>query len=442
MAKNNNQVALHSMALASQLLPAVIGILSFMALVRVTNPDVLGQYVIYTAAVMLFEMIKAGGLQSALIMRVSTNDKEQQQKIIGSAYWLSGIASVSISVVLVLLFLSGIFSKQPGIQVFCGWYACLGIINIPLNIAEASAVARQDLKFLLYLRLAQTMGGWAIVAYACFFSASLESFATVNLLFTACIMLVTLLLGKTNPLMIRFKVMEEVKDLVQLIKYTMAAQATTNLLKTADTFIIGSLMGPAAVAAYAIPLRLAELFEIPLRSLSTTAFPQLAKKHNHADHTGFKDTFVQYLSWGYMLYIPALIGAFIFAPYIILIFGGHKYADTTSIFRIFILLGLCLPANRIIGISLDALQKPGKNLIKIVAMAVINIVGDVVAIKFSNSLNWVAFVSVINAASGAIIGWWILQGTGLLAKGNIFNEIFNYSNSFVKLRLSRTKYIA
>jgi O-antigen/teichoic acid export membrane protein len=439
MLKANNQAAIHSMALASQLLPAVIGILSFMALVRVTQPDVLGQYLIYTAAVMLFEMIKSGGLQSAMVMRVSTNDKEQQRKIIGSAYWLGGIASLTISVVLMILFFSGLFAKQPGIQVFCGWYACLGLINLPLNIAEASAVARQDLKFLLYLRLAQTLGGWAIVVYACFFTASLESFATVNLLFTALIMVVVLLLRKTNPLLIKYKVMEEVKTLVKLIKYTMAAQATTNLLKTADTFIIGSMMGPAAVAVYAIPLRLAELFEIPLRSLSTTAFPQLAKKHNHSDHAGFKETFVQYLSWGYMLYIPALVGAFVFAPYIILLFGGHKYADSTSIFRIFILLGLCLPANRIIGISLDALQKPGKNLIKIIAMAVINIVGDVVAIKFSNSLNWVAFVSVLNAASGAILGWWILKGTGLLKKGNIFSEIYDYSNSFVKLRLHRVK---
>jgi O-antigen/teichoic acid export membrane protein len=439
VAKTNHQLTVHSLAMASQLLPAVIGILSFMALVRVTQPDMLGQYLIYTAAVMLFEMIKAGGLQSAMVMRVSTNDKEQQQKIIGSAYWLGGVASVMISVILLILFFSGLFSKQPGIQVFLGWYACLGIINIPLNIAEASAVARQDLKFLLYLRLAQTLGGWAIVIYACFFTASLESFATVNLLFTTAIMLIVLLLRKTNPLLIRYKVMEEVKTLVQLIKYTMAAQATTNLLKTADTFIIGSMMGPAAVAAYAIPLRLAELFEIPLRSLSTTAFPQLAKKHNHADHTGFKNTFVQYLSWGYMLYIPALLCAFIFAPYIILLFGGHKYADSTSIFRIFILLGLCLPANRIIGISLDALQKPGKNLIKIAAMAAINIVGDVVAIKFSNSLNWVAFVSVLNAASGALLGWWTLQGTGLLAKGNIFSEICNYTSSFLKLRLSRVK---
>lgn len=439
MAKSNNQLVVHSFALASQLLPAVIGVLSFMALVRVAQPGVLGQYLIYTAAVMLFEMIKAGGLQSAMVMRVSTNDDKVQRKIIGSAYWLGGIASLSISLVLVLLFISGIFANQPGIQVFCGWYACLGIVNLPLNIAEASAVARQDLKFLLALRLAQTAGGWVIVVYALFFGGSLESFATVNLLFTALIMLVVLLLGKTNPLQIKYKAMEEVRSLVKLIKYTMAAQATTNLLKTADTFIIGSLMGPAAVAMYAIPLRLMELFEIPLRSLSTTAFPQLADKHNSNDHDGFKKTFLQYFSWAYLLYIPALLAAFIFAPYIILIFGGQKFADTTSIFRVFMLLGLFLPANRIIGISLDALQKPGKNLIKILVMAAINIVGDVIAIQYTHNLNWVAFVSVLNAASGALLGWWILRDTGLLQRGNIFREVYGYSNSFIKLQLNRIK---
>ena len=437
MTKRTNQLAVHSLALASQLLPAIVGILSFMALVRVSPPDVLGQYLIYTAAVMLFEMIKAGGLQSAMVMRVSTNDKEAQQTIIGSAYWLGGVASFSISFILIILFFSGIFSQQPGIQVFCGWYACLGIINIPLNIAEASAVAKQDLKFLLYLRMAQTIGGWAIVVYAYFFADSLESYATVNLVFTLLLVLVVLLMRKTNPLLVKFKCMDEIKKLLQLIKYTMAAQATTNLLKSADTFIIGSMMGPAAVAVYAIPLRLAELFEIPLRSLSTTAFPQLANRHNESDHKGFKDIFVQYLSWGYMLYIPALMCAFIFAPYIILIFGGHQYESSTSIFRIFILLGLFLPANRIIGISLDALQKPGKNLIKILVMAAINIAGDIIVIKFTNSLNWVAFVSVINAASGAFIGWYILKNTRLLVKGNILHEVYSYGNSFIKLRLGR-----
>jgi len=255
----------------------------------------------------------------------------------------------------------------------------------------------------------------------------------------AGLMLVVLLIKKTNPLHIRFKTMEEVKNLFNLIKYTLATLATTNLLKTADTFLIGSLMGPAAVARYAVPLKLTELFEIPLRSLSTTAFPQLAANHNNNDHRGFKDSFIQYISWAYMLYLPALIIAFIFAPYIVLILGGHQYADTANIFRVFILYGIFLPANRMTGISLDALQKPHKNFYKVLTMALINITGDFVAIHFSSQLEWVAFISVLNAAIGAYLGWWMLMETGLLTKGNYLQDVYSYCSLFIKKGLQKMK---
>ncbi|MEO5999557.1 MAG: oligosaccharide flippase family protein [Chitinophagaceae bacterium] len=439
MIKHKNQLTLQILAFASQLFPAIVGVLSFMLLVRVTKPVVLGQYIIYLAAVVLFEMIKSGGLQSALVMRVSNSDIALQKRIRGSAYWLGGIVSLSLSIVLIILYFSGIFVKQPGIQVFCGWYACLGLITLPLHIAEASAVARQDLKFLLYLRLAQSANALITAAYAWLYSGSLEGFATVHLLFTTILMTIVLIAGKTKPSEVIFKTKEEIKTLIHLIKYTMATLATTNLLKSADTFLIGSLMGPESVARYAIPLKLTELFEIPIRSLSTTAFPQLAEKHNNNDYVGFKKGLIQYLSWSYLLYIPALLIAFIFAPYIVLVFGGDQYADTTSIFRILIFFGLFLPANRMTGIGLDALQKPAKNFKKVLIMAIINIVGDLVAIRFSNDLNMVAFVSVLNAGCGAMLGWWMLEKTGILSKGNVFTDIFNYSNYFIRKSLYRLK---
>src|SRR5689334_18777809 len=122
MKPGSKQMKVQALAFASQLFPAIVGVLSFMLLVRVTERAVLGEYVIYLAAVVLFEMIKSGGLQSALVMRVSRSDGELQRRITGSAYWLGGIVSVSLSVILILVYFSGVFASQPGIQVFCGWY--------------------------------------------------------------------------------------------------------------------------------------------------------------------------------------------------------------------------------------------------------------------------------------------------------------------------------
>ncbi len=439
MKKNNKNIVAQGLAFASQMVPAIIGVLAFMLLVRTIESSILGQYVIYMAAVVLFEMIKSGGLQSALVMKLTHNDEQQQLKTIGGAYWLGGIVSLSLSIVLLIIYFSGLFKNQTGIQIFCGWYAVLGIITLPLHIAEAEAVARQDLKFLFWLRTLQSTNTVLIAVYCYFMESSLKSMATIHLAFTFFLLLIVIFLRKSNPLHIKHKTTEEVKSLFGLTKYSLATLAVTNLLKTADTFLIGSLMGPVAVAKYAVPLKLTELFEMPLRSLSTTAFPQLAAKNNSKEYSLFKKIFIQYLSWAYLLYIPALLICFILAPYIVVVLGGHQYEDTSAIFRVFILFGLFLPANRMTGIGLDALHMPDKNFQKVLIMAIINILGDFIAIKMTHQLEWVAFVSVLNAATGAMLGWWLLERTGIIKQRNILNDISSYSITFMKQALKRIR---
>lgn len=424
-----------ALAFASQLFPALVGVLSFMLLVRVTAPVVLGEYLIYLAAVILFEMVKSGGLQSALVMRIAKSDPEHRRQISGSAYWLATVFSVSVSVILALLYVLPVFTNNPGIRVFCGWYAVVGLLTVPLHIAEAEAIARQELKFILFLRLAQSANALITAAYAWMGPQSLEALATVHLAFTGFLLLVVLVLRRTNPLDIRFRVWAEIKQLFHLVKYTLATLATTNLLKTADTFLIGAFLGPAAVALYAVPLKLTELFEIPLRSLSTTAFPQLAGYFNHQDKSGFKYSFVQYVSWSYLLYLPALLAAFLLAPWLVVLLGGQAYAETASIFRVLILFGLFLPLNRMTGIALDAIQRPKENFYKVAAMATINIVGDWLALEFTGDLNWVAFVSVVNAASGAWLGWWLLKRANFIPSKQLGMEVWWHGVAFLqKLR--------
>ncbi len=425
------------LAFASQLLPAIMGVGSFMLLVRGATTEVLGQYVLYMAAIVLLEMVKSGGLQSALVMRLAGTGKQQQLTTIGSAYWLGGIFSVLVSVVLVALYFNPFIQLQPGIKVFCGWYAVLGLVTLPLHIAEANAVARQDLRFLLMLRISQSLNAFFIGLYAFLKGGSLQQYATMHLVFTIVLMLAVLATGKTNPWHFTKRTGEEIKKLLALIRYTLATLTATNLLKSADTFLIGSLLGPNMVAAYAIPLKLTELFEIPLRSLSTTAFPQLAAAHNDNDHKGFRSGFIQYVSWAYMLYVPALVVAFIFAPVIVEIFGGSQYVYTANVFRMFCLYGLILPADRMTGIGLDALQKPHKNLVKVLFMAGINLLADFIAIQYTGSLIWVAFASVLNALTGAWIGYYFLKNTNALQPNNIRLECVTYCTVFVKKGLQR-----
>ncbi len=239
-------------------------------------------------------------------------------------------------------------------------------------------------------------------------------------------------MNRQRLLHITFRAVEEVKELFKLIRFTIVNFTTTNLLKSADTFLIGSILGVHYVAMYAIPMKLTELFEIPLRSLTTTAYPQLSACHNQGNKLVLREKFIQYFSWCYLLYIPALCFAFALAPFLVVLLGGKQYAGTALIFRVFILFGLLLPADRLTGISLDAIQKPHHNFVKIIVMASINIVGDLLAIYCTGRLEWVAFASVLNAATGAFLGYWMLQRTGEIGAGKLFAESYQYSRSLVQ----------
>lgn len=421
------------LALAGQVLPAAVGMISFMLLVRVLDQQVLGEYLIYMTTVVLFEMVKSGGLQSALIMRVSENDAEKRDIVVGSAYWFGALVVISSAVLLLAGYFLSVFRQGSGFHVFCLAYAVMGFITLPLHIAEAEAVAAQKLQFLLVLRLLQSLNPLLVAVLAWMGMDTLYGLVTVHVGFNALLLAFVLLTARTNPLLVFKRSKEEVMRLFHLVKYTLATLGTTNVLKSADTFLIGAIMGPAAVALYAIPLKLTELFEIPLRTLSTTAFPQLANRFNSNDKPGFRKGFLSYLTGSYLLYIPGLMLAFALAPFLVQLIGGKQYADTAGIFRVFVLFGFFLPLNRITGIVLDAMQKPGLNFIKVAIMALVNILADLAAIYLAESLNWVAFASVINAVTGCFLGVYFIKKSGLVLDSNVWNDI----KQIIKVTASR-----
>ena len=96
-----------------------------------------------------------------------------------------------------------------------------------------------------------------------------------------------------------------------------------------------------------------------------------------------------------------------------------------------------LPADRLSGIGLDALQKPQKNFIKVLFMASINIIGDVIAIKLTGQLEWVAFASVLNVATGIVAGNWLLNKTGALSTSKVYSGCIDYSKAFVRDSVKR-----
>ena len=196
------------------------------------------------------------------------------------------------------------------------------------------------------------------------------------------------------------------------------------------------------MALYSIPLKLTEIMEIPVRSIAMTVFPKMSKASIEGNKELVIKLFHQNVGGLTFLLIPILVVSFIFAEDLVLILGGEEYIETASVFRIFCFYGLLLPIDRFIGVTLDSINMPKQNFIKVIYMTISNIIGDAIAvfgfyyifmalsvftlitIGYTNPesvissasmfttiaiLNMVAFITIVFTVIGIVIGGFYLK---------------------------------
>ena len=106
-------------------------------------------------------------------------------------------------------------------------------------------------------------------------------------------------------------------------------------------------------------------------------------------------------------------------------------SNAANIFRIFMCFAVLLPVDRFFGISLDVLNLPKKNMIKVVLMLVVNIGGDFIGIYFFHSLYAVAVASIFTFVAGVFYGYWVLTQAFKFHFGRYFENRFcrNHGNN-------------
>jgi O-antigen/teichoic acid export membrane protein len=170
-------------------------------------------------------------------------------------------------------------------------------------------------------------------------------------------------------------------------------------------------VNPTIVGIYYLPQRLNEIIEIPLRSFISTALPAMSAAIHRDDKRHATYIMKKYAGILTILLIPVSIAAIIGADLAISLIGGKNYVHTeaANIFRIFMSFAILLPVDRFFGITLDILNKPHINMIKVILMLIVNVVGDFVGIFITHNLYGVALSSIFTFLVGIIYGYWMLK---------------------------------
>ncbi len=407
-------------SLAGNMITAIFGFFIFLLLARTYEKEVFGQWVLFLTASNFVEMFRFGITRTALIRFLSGAKGEEEKQLIGTNWFIGLVVSAFISIILFasfLLFPTAI--ESAGFTLFFQWYPILAFFNLPFNNAITVFQARQQFDKIFIIRFISS--GFFVLGLAInyfWLQVEMEMVIWYYLSTAALLSLMTILL-KWDGLKYVFKTTrEKLSVMLNFGKYTTVTLIGTNLLSSADSFIIAmSPLGVGAVALYSIPLKLTEMLQIPLRSFVSTAFPKMSKASIENDLKMVRYYFYSYSGAITFLFIPIALFGVIFSDFFVLILGGEKYlgidpaigVSASTLFKVFALYGLILPIDRLTGVGLDSINKPKKNFYKIIFMVVANIIGDLIAVFIFKSLLGVAIATVIFTVIGVVVGYYYLD---------------------------------
>ncbi|MCX6239393.1 MAG: oligosaccharide flippase family protein [Bacteroidia bacterium] len=421
------------LSLVGNLTISFFGIAGFALLARSFQMEVFGEWVLFISSAAFIEMFRYGIINTAIIRFLSGAEQEERVKFIGSNGLIGLIATFIICILLyVCLYTFYESIHNSGYELFFKWYPLLALINLPMN--TALVIMQADLKFgkILFIRSLESVGFFVVVVVNFFFlQMTLLQLVLAFLVIDAFTSGVCIFMGWDGLKYIPKATKNAIKVLLNFSKYTTFTLIGTNLLRSADTFIISfSPLGTAAVALYSIPMKLTELQQIPLRSFAATAFPKLSKASMQKNVEEVKEIFYTYSGAMTYLFIFISLVTFVFADFFILILGGRQYLGTdpitgfnaATIMRIFSIYGLLLPIDRMTGIGLDSINKPNINFLKVLYMVIANVIGDLIAVFIFKSLSLVAVASIFFTTIGIWVGFYYMNKELSLNYRHIFTS--------------------
>ncbi len=401
----------HTLSLAGNGTSAIMGFVSLALVARLLDKSDMGSWFIFLTAFTFVDMLRSGIIHTSLIRFAASSDRNQFGVVAGSGWFITLIVTTIISVLtLAAHFTFGNVIKNQGFNLFLEWYWLAGFTTIPFNYAAWLLQARQEFDKVLYIRLLNQLSFMFCVLLGLIFNYAHIHFVLF------CFILSSLLpsflatwAGWSWIKTIRFADKKMMKELFNFGKFSMGTLMGSNLLRSSDTLIIGFLMTAKDVAAYSLPLKLVEIIEIPLRSFLATAMPVMSKYKNPEHKSELRYVFYRYAGLLSVFMLPAVIACIFFAEPLVTMLGGNQYAESAIVLRILAVYTAFLPLDRFSGVTLDIIGKPKFNFIKVLLMLLVNVVGDIIAIKYIGNIWAVAGVSILTFLTGVIFGNYILK---------------------------------
>lgn len=386
-----------TISLLQQIASFVVGFAGFFFLVRITQKDDYGTWILFLSTVSLIEIIRNELIQNALIKHISAGKAMDHGKIITTSFVINAVVTTLLALALVAIApLLGRIWNAPAISGMLWLYLVsfflsaiqmqcnsIGQANLHFNGLFLSTFLKQFL-FLLAL----------MAAYFLNYELALIQLVEVNIIAAMVGALVSWYYAR-NHLVFKWKFdLAWAKRILNYGKYTMATSLHATFSNVMDQMMLGGILSASAVSSFNVANRISNMAHIPSNAMAAIVFPQGAIRFESGGKDAAKLLFEKSVGSVLAILTPAVVVLYLFAEPIIQVVVGKDYLDAVPLLRVTLFYCLLIPYSRQTGTILESTGNTRLNFLMVLFTGTFNIVLNIFLItKFG----------VIGAVYGALL---------------------------------------
>lgn len=383
---------------------ALSGLLLFVITSRRLSAIDFGLWTIFQVAAGLMDMARTGLLLPGYL-QISAGQSKKNKKTLFSAVQMIVIA-VTLAQVAVCVGLFQIENRSSTWSTIFQYYPYLAVSSAAFTLSEWWLQSNSRFQYILILRVFNRTG---TLVCALFLATNLPSLVYVQSAVNVLTAVLSIVIWRIPvPVMPSESHRPHVKKLLSFGKYATATQVASNLLRSSDTFIINLKLGAYATGIFSVAAKFLEFVELPIRSLGSVLYNKVSALINAEKYDDVKALLRHHFIKSTLLVLPVSAFLIVAAPILIQTLSGDRYLSAVPILRIMAIYCLLIPADRCLGILLEAMRRPDLNLIKVLVMLALNVVGDFFALTMSDSITAVAASSILTFLAGVGVGYWLI----------------------------------
>ncbi|MBS1947344.1 MAG: oligosaccharide flippase family protein [Bacteroidetes bacterium] len=424
MSSNNRNYWLKSgsLNLILNIQALIFGFGGFFFLVRMLDKHSFGIWVLFTATTTIFETIRGGLVQNALIRFLSGSSKEDHPDILSASFFISAI--LIILCIVANISLAGYFARIWNYPALVQMFLLYNLVYVfQAMLLQFQWIEQAHFSFIGVL-ITNTIkqGGFFFYVAFCFFLKAHISLISLIYLQVICAFagMVTEYFFVKEFLSASKKISRKwVVELFNYGKYVFGTSVSAMLSSTINQMMLGAMVSPDAAGVYNVAMRVTTVADLPTNAIGTAVFPQSSRRFAEQGSNAGKYMYEKSVGTILALLIPALFLLLVFSNFVVNIIAGTKYTDAIPILHITIVTCVMNPFFRLFGVIMDSMGSPKTNFLTLVLYATLNLSFTFFFVK------WMQVMGAVYATLVTDIIFFIVIQVLLKKKFNV-----NFFNSF------------